>query len=45
MIVVDDDDDDDGDDDGDGSIRSTVVVHWTAGEQVERSYLHQGHDS
>ena len=26
-------------------IRGTEVTHWTAGQQVERSILHQGHDS
>ena len=28
-----------------GGIRGTVVTRWTAGQQVERSILHQGHDS
>ena len=28
-----------------GGIRSTVITRWTAGQQVERSTLHQGHDS
>ena len=26
-----------------GGIRSSVVANWTAGQQVERSILHQGH--
>ena len=28
-----------------GGIRGTVVVRWTAGQQVSRSILRQGHDS
>ena len=28
-----------------GGIRGTVVARYTAGQQVERSFLHQGHDS
>ena len=28
-----------------GGIRGTVVARWTAGQLVERSILHQGHDS
>ena len=28
-----------------GRIRGTVVACWTAGQHVERSILHQGHDS
>ena len=28
-----------------GDIRTTVVARWTAGEQVERSIMHQGHNS
>ena len=28
-----------------GGIRGTVVAHWTAGQQVERLILRQGHDS
>ena len=28
-----------------GDIRDTVVARWTAGQQVEQSILHQGHDS
>ena len=28
-----------------GDIRGTVVARWTAGQQVERSILHQGHGS
>ena len=28
-----------------GGICSPVEVCWTAGQQVERSILHQGHDS
>ena len=28
-----------------GDIRGTVVARWTAGKQVERSILRQGHDS
>ena len=27
-----------------GSIRGTVVACWTAGQEVERSILRQGHD-
>ena len=30
---------------GRGGIRGTVVELWTAGQQVEQSILHQGHDS
>ena len=30
---------------GEPYILGTVVVRWTAGEQVDRSILHQGHDS
>ena len=26
-------------------VRSTVVARWTAGQQVDRAILHQGHDS
>ena len=26
-------------------IRGTMVVHWTAAQQVQRSILHQGHGS
>ena len=26
-------------------IHGTVVVHWAAGQQVERAILHQRHDS
>ena len=26
-------------------IRSSVVAHWTADQQVEQVILHQGHDS
>ena len=29
----------------DGVICGIVEAHWTAGQQVERSILHQGHDS
>ena len=28
-----------------GDVRGTVVERWAAGQQVERSILHQGHDS
>ena len=28
-----------------GVIRSAIVARWTAGQQVERSILHQEHDS
>ena len=28
-----------------GGVRSTVIARWTAGQQDERSILHQGHDS
>ena len=28
-----------------GDVRGTVVVSWIAGQQVEQSILHQGHDS
>ena len=28
-----------------GGIHGPVVVHWTAGQHVELSILHQGHDS
>ena len=28
-----------------GGIRSTVVVRWTAGQNVERLTMYQGHDS
>ena len=27
-----------------GGIRGSVVAHWTAGQQVERSILRKGHD-
>ena len=30
---------------GGGCIRSSVVTPWTSGQQVERSILHQWHDS
>ena len=30
---------------GGGGIRSSVIVHWTAGQQVEQATVHQGHDS
>ena len=30
---------------GSRGIRGTVVVRWTAGQQVERSILRQGHDT
>ena len=30
---------------GGGGIRSTVVARWTAGQQLERAILHQGHVS
>ena len=26
-----------------GGVRGTVAVHWTAGKEVERSILYQGH--
>ena len=28
-----------------GNVRSIVVARWSAGQQVERLILHQGHDS
>ena len=28
-----------------GGIRGAMVAHWTAGQQVERLILRQGHDS
>ena len=28
-----------------GGARVTVVARWTAGQEVERAILHQGHDS
>ena len=30
---------------GGRGVSGTVVVHWTAGQKVERWILHQGHDS
>ena len=28
-----------------GGVRSSVVARWSAGQQVERLIIHQGHDS
>ena len=30
---------------GGGSVRGTVIARWTAGQEVERSFLRQKHES